>query len=198
MIQRIHKQLRTCLHMKKCTVLCMCLGLESHTLQKKAKSKDKEQPQDEEQDNISMHPPYFATPDGDHMLKRMTLPGQCHIHITALYWEPPNIQLTDFEIQGVTRTQGYDVKVTFRTWGQTKDVRKNKDTQGYHNLSHMAHHLVYPLKESSVQLNRIAAHHFGSPLHPNNYKPVIWDPRVPPNSQGTESACPTSPDHNRE
>lgn len=39
----------------------------------------------------------------------------------------------------------------------------------------MAHHLVYPLKESSVQLNRIAAHHFGFPLHPNNYKLVIYD-----------------------
>lgn len=61
---------------------------------------------------------------------------------------------------------------------------KNKDTQGYHNLSHMAHHLVYSLKESSISLNRIAAHHFGSPLHPHIYKLVIWDQGCLPIARG--------------
>ena len=122
-------------------------NLESYRLQKKAK-KDKDKTPEKDND-ISVHQPYAATPDGDHLLKRMTLAGQCHIHATTLYWESLNVPDDGLRYRGLTRTQGYDVKVTYRTWGQTKDVRKNKETQGFHNLSHMAHHLVYPLKDSS-------------------------------------------------
>lgn len=181
LVQRLPRRLQLHLRRQGIPVYLVTAGLEAHrpTKSKKKKDKVKETEESTEVDGnqaTSMVVKGNIVPEGDMMLRRRTLAGHCHLHMTALIRETGCHSLTRSEVAIGLQLAPYDLVLTFKEWGASKTV-KDRKTKGERTVPEMAFQLAYPLKECSRGDNKEACYYFGCRNPENMYSMHVFHER---------------------
>lgn len=114
LVQRLPRRLQIFLRRQKIPVYLVTAGLEAHRASKKKKEKEKESTESQEggEGSSAMVVKGNIVPEGDMLLRRRTLAGHCHLHMTALVRETGCHEISRAQMAVGLQVAGYDVVLT--------------------------------------------------------------------------------------